>query len=643
MQARQLAIFQGQESDLSAFLQLIPSHVQAIWLGNLPHFPLPNILRTVPFSQAKNLLGQEFPLIIYQAKQGINLEALAICAGTLTQGGLLLILSDNWQHMQVIEDQDSLRWSGENQAIITPHFYAHFQQLVYQFDFALLHHLPKIAFESTFSKNKLPLIPTVEQQHILQQLQHSQADILILTAKRGRGKSTLLGLLAQQFIQQNQPFLLTAPNKSAVQILQNMAGQELPFTAPDLLAQQLQQNGEIFSQWILLVDEAAMLPLALLHQFSQHFKQVIFSTTVQSYEGTGRGFMLKFATHLPRSVEHFQLHQPLRWKENDPLEQFVDQLLFLHQENTALAFYPTKVRYTIYSQTKLLTQNKLFDFYQLLSLAHYRTSPVDLRRLFDAPKQHFYLAENENHLLGGLWLIDEGNIQDAELIVAIQRGQRRPKGNLVAQSLCFHAHSTDACRLRSRRISRIAVQPHWQRQQIGSQLIEQAAQQAKQDHIDFLSVSFGYTAELFHFWQKCGFVLLNLGENKETSSGCYTVMMGKGISTQGQHFIEQIQQQFLRDLPLLIHPLLAEIQSTLPFAVKTVDWQLSALDKLILQNFANYHRTLYASTPAIRRLENYFPSKEKTIFIPNQNLSYSENMKKIRGKVRTLLQKLNNI
>jgi tRNA(Met) cytidine acetyltransferase len=43
--------------------------------------------------------------------------------------------------------------------------------------------------------------------------------------------------------------------------------------------------------------------------------------------------------------------------------------------------------------------------YQLLSGAHYRTSPLDLRRMMDAPGQHFTCARTSNGVAGryGWW------------------------------------------------------------------------------------------------------------------------------------------------------------------------------------------------------------------------------------------------
>ena len=73
----------------------------------------------------------------------------------------------------------------------------------------------------------------------------------------------------------------------------------------------------------------------------------------------------------------------------------------------------------------------------------------------------FFTAESEQNLLGAVWALKEGGIEDSALIEAIQQGSRRPKGNLVPQALCFHSQLQKACELHSLRISRIAVQPMW--------------------------------------------------------------------------------------------------------------------------------------------------------------------------------------
>ena len=147
-------------------------------------------------------------------------------------------------------------------------------------------------------------------------------------------------------------------------------------------------------------------------------------------------------------------------------------------------------------------------------------------------------------------------------------------------------------KLRSLRISRIAVQPNWQKQGIGQNLMKFM----ENSEVDFLSVSFGYTDELAKFWQKCGFVLVHLGEHQEASSGCYSAIALKGISKEGLALVDTAHKQFQRNIRLSFHPL------SINFQQNQLDWQLDELDWVSLKNFANFHRTLFSSIPVIRRL-----------------------------------------
>lgn len=97
----------------------------------------------------------------------------------------------------------------------------------------------------------------------------------------------------------------------------------------------------------------------------------------------------------------------------------------------------------------------------------------------------------------------------------------------MAQSLAAHGGSPLAATLKGRRVSRIAVHPHRQREGIGQRLIRSASGE------DYLSVSFGYTDELWRFWRQCGFVLVRMGSHREASSGCYTAMALLPLSEAG--------------------------------------------------------------------------------------------------------------
>ena len=597
--SRALLILVGEDDFLAHQLNHNLSLKSAVWIGDVsPHFATQSYF---PFSKTKNLLGSEFPAIIYDARQGIHLDALAIAAGTLQDGGWLLLLLNHWADLANQPDCDSLRWSGEKHAINTPHFIAFLQEKIAKYGFPVYQSTPlTLALPMPQKDRSTHCQPTLEQARLLQQMAEAEETILIVTAKRGRGKSALAGLLAKQQLAQNQPVILTAPNKSAVNIFNEFAGADITFMPPDELSQNLSDAPQQFANHWLFVDEAAMIPLDILFRLTNAFKRVVLTTTIHSYEGTGRGFLLKFMAKTDRTLRHFELFTPLRWQVDDKLETFIDDLLLCDCEDRLPQppYDGVLAEQIQISHCERIPHDQMESVYGLLTLAHYRTSPLDLRRLLDAPQQQFYLAHAQNALLGCVWAVPEGGMEDNTLIRQIQRGERRPRGNLVAQMLCFQAGWEEACELRSLRISRITVQPNWQQQGLGQRLIAQVKQQQikQQGAVDFLSVSFGYTPELLAFWQKCGFILVHFSESKEASSGCYSVVALCPLSEVGRAFVQQAEKQFQRNLPFSLHPLAIQFERT------EIDWTLDCSDWQLLNDFADFYLPLSSVLPSIQRL-----------------------------------------
>ena len=597
--SRALLILVGEDDFLVHQLNHNLSLKSAVWIGDVsPHFATQS---SFPFSKTKNLLGREFPAIIYDARQGIHLDALAIAAGTLQDGGQLLLLLNHWADLANQPDSDSLRWSGEKHAINTPHFIAFLQEKIAKYGFPIYQNTPLTLASPMPQKDRSTHCqPTLEQARLLQQMAEAKEEILIVTAKRGRGKSALAGLFAKQQLAQNQPVILTAPNKSAVNIFNEFAGAEITFMPPDELSQNLSDAPQQFANHWLFVDEAAMIPLDILFRLTKAFKRVVLTTTIHSYEGTGRGFLLKFMSKTNRTLRHVELFTPLRWQEDDKLEAFIDDLLLCDcEDRLPQPPYDSVLAEQIQiSHCERIPHDQIESVYGLLTLAHYRTSPLDLRRLLDAPQQQFYLAHARDSLLGCVWAVPEGGLADKTLIRQIRRGERRPRGNLVAQMLCFQAGLEEACELRSLRISRIAMQPNWQQQGLGQRLITRMKQQQikQQGAVNFLSVSFGYTPELLAFWQKCGFILVHFSESKEASSGCYSVVALCPLSEVGRVFVQRAEKQFQRNLPLSLHPLATQ------FARTEIDWTLDSSDWQLLTDFADFFLPLSSALPSIRRL-----------------------------------------
>lgn len=539
----------------------------------------------------RTLLGQEFQHAVFDAREGLDAAALAALTGTLKAGSWLVLLAPDWQCWQAQPDADSIRWSDTAEPIATPHFIAHLQSCITQSSDTVLwqqHHSLKLTHWPDRPRwhvgGKDPL---QEQTALLAQLSAWESGVAIVTSARGRGKSSLAGMLIQH---RPGSCLVSAPTKAATHVLAKFAGDRFHFLAPDAL---VQQKPDGLYDW-LVVDEAAAIPVPLLQQMIVGFPRVLLTTTVQGYEGTGRGFLLKFCASLPR-YQAFTLNTPIRWASHDPLEQLIDQILLFDEPD--LDTIPAGIaQFTrIDPQDWPHNAKQLADVYRLLSAAHYRTSPLDWRRMLDAPGMHYFVATVAGHCAGALWLVEEGGL-DPLLSHQVWAGFRRPRGNLVAQSLAAHGGSPLAATLRGLRVSRIAVHPSHQRQQLGSHLIKQALTLAQ--GYDYLSVSFGYTEALWHFWQSCGFKMVRMGTQREASSGCYNVMALLPLSDAGMKLAEAEQRRLFRDRRW---PSLLSVEGVFDGCARPAD-SLNENDWLELAGFAFAHRTLDSAQAALCRL-----------------------------------------
>lgn len=536
----------------------------------------------------RTLLGREFHHAVFDARDGFHAEAFAALAGTLRAGSWLLLLVPEWDDWAQRPDADSLRWSEADTPCASTHFVHHVQQSVLADPRVVLWRQP---FPRTFSPVAIRpdwQVDNRAQQDILTQLLNAPPGIYALTAARGRGKSALAGMLAAHWPGRCR---VTAPGRVSTDVLAQFAGERFQFVAPDRLLAEAEQLAPGVD-W-LLIDEAAAIPAPLLQRLVGLFPRVLLTTTVQGYEGTGRGFMLKFCASLP-AVTHYQLDEPLRWAANDPLEQIVAGMLLL--EDGSAEPQQGAIHYSALEQDDWLRQPaRMAAIYQLLTSAHYRTSPLDLRRMMDAPGMHFLVATQAESVQGALWLVDEGGLS-SELAAAVWAGKRRPRGNLVAQSLAAHGGSLVAPQLRSRRISRIAVSARLRGRGIGQQLIAHALEHAQ--GLDYLSVSFGFTVPLWRFWQRCGFKLVRIGSQREASSGCYAVMAVLPLSSAGERLTAALVQQLARDGYWLRQQV---DDQDLPLADQR-DMTLTEDDWQVLSGFAWAQRPFEASFAALGRL-----------------------------------------
>jgi tRNA(Met) cytidine acetyltransferase len=385
---------------------------------------------------------------------------------------------------------------------------------------------------------------------------------LLIEAKRGRGKSTLLGEAAYQLVQQGKQIIVSAMRIDQCQQLfgrlrQRLgsaeAAQAVRFIAPDALLARTHQAD------ILLIDEAAHWPIAMLSQLLSQYPRVVLATTLHGYEGSGQGFHLKLIPQLNQQFVGWQRHAlmaPIRWSARDPLETLSETLMGaplaeLDEIDSARALCFEATTFEQLSPA-------LFDqVWALLRQAHYQTTPADIQQWLSAANLTLMLAHEGQQVIGVLLAVAEGELASLDRT-------RRVKGHLVPQRLRQSTGEQGLLSARWQRIMRLAIHPQRQHRGIGQALTRAWLAQVAQN-TDWVSVSYGLTRSLWQFWRKLGFHSVHLGAKRDKASGCYNLIMAQ-TQTEGAT-LERLAQ---RHGEQLIHQLLdsaRDIEAALAFAL----------------------------------------------------------------------------
>jgi tRNA(Met) cytidine acetyltransferase len=393
---------------------------------------------------------------------------------------------------------------------------------------------------------------------------------LVLTADRGRGKSAALGMAAAQLLLAGKKnIIVTAPRVDAVAAVFHHAGQllstrrkknilqtengSLRFIPPDELLREKPVAD------LLLVDEAAGIPGPLLSALLKHYARIVFASTTHGYEGSGRGFALRFKTTLDQLTPQWRqatLENPIRWAANDPLENFIFQALLLKTGMAdaglleSLQAEECIVR-NLHRDELLACSELLEQTFGLLLAAHYRTSPSDLRNLLDGPNLSLYLLQYREQVLGACLLAQEGAISK-ELIEPILAGKRRLQGHLLPQSLMVHSGLPNAGGYKGGRIMRIAIHPAVQRKGLGRKLLQGVVKDCRQRALDYVGSSFGASESLLSFWDSNGFVAVRLGLSREASSGMHSAIVLAALTAEGAALVDSAQAILREQLPIML-------------------------------------------------------------------------------------------
>ena len=617
------------EQWLLEFYDTTFNDVQSVaWLGK----KRTDGFHSLTIKQGAQLLGRESMGLVYDAHEGFDANSFNAATGTLVGGGLCFLCLPPQQNTS--PDRFSMWFERQMEA----HNVVIVEQglPLPQLPPSLPNHQPHEPLQyQCCHQEQLDAV-----EGIIRVVTGHRKRPLVLTADRGRGKSAALGIAAAQLMQSRSiRILITAPSFKAVgsvfehalrllpstAVSQNktisFAGSTLDFIAPDELLLSPQEAD------LVLVDEAAAIPEAMLTQFLNRYSRMAFSSTIHGYEGTGRGFAIKFQQSLNELTPNWRkvsLSTPVRWADHDPLEQWLFDV-FLFNADLAGLGEPTEreladIRIELMDQSDLVAdKQRLGQLFSILVNAHYQTSPNDLVQMLNDEAVDVWAVYAGSNIVGCSILCQEGGLEP-ELVQQIVFGARRPAGHLIPSSIANYLQLPQAAMERCVRIMRIALHPSFQNHGIGSSILTQLAQHYRIMGFDYLGTSFGATADLLNFWFSNGFTPVRLGVSRDQASGTFSLLAVSPLSSSSSRWLVEAQQQFgfmfssqLVEQYRALEPKLVNILLTATPAASTEPLP-SSLQRLI-KGYADgrlgYDLVIGALEPAFYRAAKHLDSSDR--------------------------------
>ena len=604
------------------------------------------------YRQAKMVLGKAYSAIIFQVHTECEIDSLALCLGAIGAGGILILCYGH-------EPLDNGLWHQRFERLL------HTYQRRYP---ALFHTITEPAVVPQLSLTPLSItdkvMPTEDQMATIAAVKkvatgHRRRP-LVVTAARGRGKSAALGIAAGQLLQQGkQNIVVTAPSRHAVATLFQHAEMTLGVTS--------EQPGRLICEYgkitfvaadglieiaetpdLVLIDEAAAIPVPLLQRYLTRFARIVFASTQQGYEGTGQGFAIKFQAQLDQQTPGWRqslLQQPIRWGTEDKLEQWA-QAVFLSDIGLDSAVKADEIevtacRFRPVSQAALLADDRLLmTLFGLMQVTHYRTRPADILLLLEQADTTIWLADYQQQCVGCAIVVNEGGLAE-EIAEAIYYGRRRLSGHLLPQSLLAHCGEATAGQYRYQRLLRLAVDPRIQGKGIGTALVKTivAASEA-----DIVGASFACNARVLAFWQRCGFTIAHLGHQRDEVSGDYSAMVLQGTNQTGSVY----QQQLLNRFFLTWHDRLWMQYQMLPYEVviaigqqqPTMQQRLSAEEQQQVARFILNVSAYRLCQPVLRQLVCMTINQQVFLLLTSQQQQLAVSLLLQNQSMSTVVQKV---
>jgi len=200
-------------------------------------------------------------------------------------------------------------------------------------------------------------------------------------------------------------------------------------------------------------------------------------------------------------------------------------------------------------------------------------------------------------------LTHEGPIEP-DLAEAVWAGRRRPRGQLLPQTLLAHCGYLSAADYHFVRVMRIAVHPLWQQRGIGSQLVRSLAYHYR-EQADFLGCAFSMSYDILQFWLNLGWKSVRVGLTRDTVTGAHAVVFLHALRSEHQSQLGEWHRHFQAQFPLWLAHSLREFPATaacqlLHHAPPVCG--LTGQDRIDLRAFTEHFRSADHCWPAIHQL-----------------------------------------
>lgn len=580
---RVLYAYEDRESSFWRFMRVIKRHR-----------PRKLYINAVPLDKVRRVLGETYDAAVLDFTYTLFPNDLGIVIDTVKGGGIIFILLDSpetWLS-KTLKHHFELASLPYTELDVKPTFEKYFlNSLKVTNGFYFLSRkeaisnrakeLPpqpgivKVPEDTKLDERIFRLCLTRDQVETLKSLEEfyfSNERAFVVTANRGRGKSAAVGLFVGGLVDYlnygRMKIGVTAPSFEGSKTLF-----EFIKYAMVTLGEPPEWKGSILKRKnfevrfyspieityekfdLVVVDEASGIPVPMLHRILETSEKAIFSTTIHGYEGAGRGFNIRFLKKLREdkiSVGVSELKTPVRYREGDPVERWLYDLLLLDAEPERVEEVNLKDhQFVEFQRDKMFFEERdtLRKYIGIYILAHYRNEPNDILMLADAPHVHAASLKVEDRLMSSLLLAEEGGLPHDICRDLTEKPHLHLEinGHVIPSVIARYYGNTLFPCFRGLRVVRIAVHPAFFDRGIGSASLKELEKHYSSD-FDWFGASFGATPELLNFWFRNGYIPVYISPVRNAVSGEYSVAYVKPNNEKVRDHLVRFNETLIRRL-----------------------------------------------------------------------------------------------